>query len=99
MPAILTENLFIDNSTDAARLKDGSFLQRVARGHAAGLAAAFNLKKKTTTIPPPQPSLSPLHRAACRTFYKVQTGAFSKRANAEKLGSSTKRRRILPFYL
>lgn len=46
MPAILTENLFIDNIQDAQKLKDPVFLERLARGHVKGLERAFGLKKK-----------------------------------------------------
>ncbi|MDY7222096.1 N-acetylmuramoyl-L-alanine amidase [Halalkalibacterium halodurans] len=46
MPAILTENLFVDNARDAALLKDPAFLQQVARGHVEGIAKAFGLKRK-----------------------------------------------------
>ncbi|MGN7284348.1 N-acetylmuramoyl-L-alanine amidase [Shouchella rhizosphaerae] len=60
MPAILTENLFIDNANDAAKLKDPAFLTRVARGHVNGLAQAFRLKRKSGASEPdankPEPS-------------------------------------------
>ncbi|MCD4838178.1 N-acetylmuramoyl-L-alanine amidase [Neobacillus sedimentimangrovi] len=46
MPSILTENLFIDNPTDAAKLKDGAFLDKIAEGHVNGIAKTFGLKKK-----------------------------------------------------
>ncbi|NUK31055.1 N-acetylmuramoyl-L-alanine amidase [Parageobacillus sp. VR-IP] len=46
MPAILTENLFIDNANDAAKLKSDQFLQQIAYGHVIGLEKAFGLKKK-----------------------------------------------------
>lgn len=45
MPALLTENGFIDNFTDANKLKMSRFIQSLARGHANGLERAFNLKK------------------------------------------------------
>ncbi|MCA0162937.1 N-acetylmuramoyl-L-alanine amidase [Bacillus sp. RAR_M1_44] len=45
MPAILTENLFIDREKDAALLKQDSFLNLLAEGHAEGIAAAVGLKK------------------------------------------------------
>lgn len=48
MPAILTENLFIDNKSDAAKLKDDSFLDKIALGHVNGLVAALGLKQKAT---------------------------------------------------
>jgi N-acetylmuramoyl-L-alanine amidase len=46
MPAILTENLFIDNTNDAAKLKSEQFLLQVAHGHVEGIVKAFGLKKK-----------------------------------------------------
>lgn len=39
MPAVLTENLFIDRAEDAALLKDSSFLQATAEGHANRIEA------------------------------------------------------------
>lgn len=50
MPAILTENGFIDTSSDAALLKTDSHLNVVARGHVNGLVKNFNLIKKVTTV-------------------------------------------------
>lgn len=47
MPAALTENGFIDSAGDADKLKSAAFLEKVARGHATGLAKAFQLKKKS----------------------------------------------------
>lgn len=47
MAAILTENLFIDTKADADKLKSSSFLNKVAKGHAVGLAKALGLKKKS----------------------------------------------------
>ncbi|MBA4538814.1 N-acetylmuramoyl-L-alanine amidase [Bacillus aquiflavi] len=46
MPAVLTENGFIDNATDASKLKDSTFISRIARGHALGIARAFGLTRK-----------------------------------------------------
>jgi N-acetylmuramoyl-L-alanine amidase len=50
MPALLTENGFIDNTNDANKLKSPSFLTSIARGHANGLARAFNLSRKPTVL-------------------------------------------------
>jgi N-acetylmuramoyl-L-alanine amidase len=47
MPAILTENLFID-SRDAEKLKSNDYLQKIAQGHVNGLANAFDLTRKET---------------------------------------------------
>ncbi|WP_144462656.1 N-acetylmuramoyl-L-alanine amidase [Bacillus pumilus] len=52
MPAILTENLFIDRKEDAALLKQDSFLNLLAEGHAEGIAAAVGLKKVTSSSKP-----------------------------------------------
>lgn len=46
MPAILTENLFIDRAADADLLRSPAYLDRIARGHANGLAQAFNLQRR-----------------------------------------------------
>lgn len=48
MPALLTENGFIDNAKDAAKMKTSSWLEEVARGHVVGLAKALGLKSKAT---------------------------------------------------
>jgi N-acetylmuramoyl-L-alanine amidase len=54
MPAILTENLFIDNPADAAKLKSDAFLQAIAHGHVNGFEKAFELKKKAGAQSPAQ---------------------------------------------
>ncbi|PRS72140.1 N-acetylmuramoyl-L-alanine amidase [Bacillus sp. NMTD17] len=59
MPAILTENLFIDRKEDAALLKQEAFLESLAEGHAEGIAAAVGLKKvssSTKTKPSNKPA-------------------------------------------
>lgn len=77
MPAILTENGFIDNASDANKLKNASFLSTLARGHAEGIADAFNLKRKETTEDD--------------TLYKVQIGAFRNKTNADSLAAQARR--------
>ena len=54
MPALLTENGFIDNVTDANKLKDPAYINRIARGHVNGLVKAFGLKQKAAPQPAPQ---------------------------------------------
>ncbi|MGW0432222.1 golvesin C-terminal-like domain-containing protein [Micromonospora sp. NPDC003197] len=49
MPAILTENMFIDTLADANLLKRADFITAVARGHAQGIANYLGL----TSTPPP----------------------------------------------
>lgn len=43
MPAMLSENGFIDNVNDAEKLKDPNWRHKVAQGHVNGLVRAFNL--------------------------------------------------------
>lgn len=50
MPALLTENGFIDNANDAAKLKSSSFIENIARGHANGIVKNFNLPKKASAV-------------------------------------------------
>ncbi|WP_082234962.1 N-acetylmuramoyl-L-alanine amidase [Halobacillus massiliensis] len=48
MPSVLTENGFIDSTSDAAALKSDAFLNSIARGHAEGLAEALGLTRKAS---------------------------------------------------
>lgn len=45
MPAMLTENGFIDTKADADKMKQASWLDNVARGHVNGLEKALGLNK------------------------------------------------------
>lgn len=56
MPASLTESGFIDTKADADKLKSSSFLNKIAKGHAEGLAKAFKLKKKVIKVSQDKPS-------------------------------------------
>lgn len=76
MPALLTENGFIDTTADVNRLKDSSFITRIARGHVKGLERAFSLRKKQNNT----------------TIYRVQIGAFENKENADNLAAQARRR-------
>ncbi|RYG73452.1 N-acetylmuramoyl-L-alanine amidase [Lentibacillus lipolyticus] len=67
MPALLTENGFIDNDHDANLMKDPTWRQTVAQGHVNGLAKALNLERKESA----------------GTLYKVIAGSFQSKENAE----------------
>jgi N-acetylmuramoyl-L-alanine amidase len=84
MPALLTENLFIDNPNDAVKLKSEQFLLQVAHGHVQGIVKAFGLKKKAKPQPQPQQKVSD------KKLYRVQVGAFADRKNAERLAEELK---------
>lgn len=47
MPAVLTENGFIDNANDAAKLQTSSFIEAIARGHVNGIAEMYHLPIKS----------------------------------------------------
>ncbi|MCA1031652.1 N-acetylmuramoyl-L-alanine amidase [Bacillus timonensis] len=69
MPALLTENGFIDNVNDSRLIKDSAWREVVARGHVNGLAKAFKLEKK---------KIEDLHRVIVDG---VQVGAYQEDAN------------------
>ena len=50
MPALLTENGFIDNNSDASQLKKSAFIEAVAQGHVNGIVKSFNLKMKEDEV-------------------------------------------------
>jgi N-acetylmuramoyl-L-alanine amidase len=79
MPAVLTENGFIDHAVDASKLKSSSFLEGLARGHVNGMVAAFRLSKKSIT-PSSQPLPSPTN-----SLFRVQIGAFRNKTNVDQL--------------
>lgn len=84
MPAILTENMFIDTKKDADQLKKQSFINKIAQGHVNGIVKIFNLKKKKTKKPVQT-------KPTGNKLYRVQVGAFSKRSNAENLQKKLKK--------
>lgn len=54
MDAVLTENGFIDNPNDAAKMKNPAWIESVARGHAVGLEKVYKLSKKSGIQSQPQ---------------------------------------------
>lgn len=87
MPAILTENGFIDTAADAKKLKDSALVKKLGRAHAEGLAKALGLKKKAATpkpTPKPDPKPAPKPTPKPTAKYVVQAGAFAEKKNAEK---------------
>jgi N-acetylmuramoyl-L-alanine amidase len=87
MPAILTENLFIDNANDATKLKSEQFLLQVAHGHVQGIVKAFGLKKKTKTA-----SSQSQQKSSDGKLYRVQVGAFADPDNAKRLAEKLKKK-------
>lgn len=46
MPAVLTENLFIDVASDAGRLKRSEVIDAIIQGHVSGIAKYLGLKRR-----------------------------------------------------
>ncbi|SDE82004.1 N-acetylmuramoyl-L-alanine amidase [Fontibacillus panacisegetis] len=51
MPAVLTENLFIDVKNDADKLKQTDIIKLLVNGHAIGIAKYLGLRKKDVLAP------------------------------------------------
>ena len=86
MKAILTENLFISNITDAKLLANSAFIQKVANAHILGLEKFLGLKK-TGAQPPP----------INNKFWVVQIGAFEEKKLAQDLAAQLMREGYKPF--
>jgi len=83
MPAILSENGFMDNKEEAKLMLNANFQKEVAREHAKGICSYFGVKY-----------VAEKNEEESRTngkLYKVQVGAFSKKNNAEKLKEKLKK--------
>lgn len=80
MPAILTENLFVDNTNDAKLLKDPAFLQQVARGHVEGIEKAFGIKSNGRSSFVSKPSSPPQQLKKGEKPTQTKTGSPQKSA-------------------
>lgn len=56
MPAVLTENLFVDVVNDANKLKQQEVIEAIAQGHVRGVAQFLGLKPKVEKQPEPTDS-------------------------------------------
>lgn len=75
MKAVLTENLFLSNASDANLLKSQNFRQKIANGHILGVAKFLGLQEIE------QPTKKPIEEK----LYRVQIGAYEDKENAEAL--------------
>ena len=85
MSAVLTENGFIDTKKDADFLKSDANLRKVGEAHALGVAKYFGLQKK--------------EEPGQNVYYRVVTGSFSERANAEQRVAELKQKGFDSFIL
>jgi N-acetylmuramoyl-L-alanine amidase len=79
--AILTENGFMDNKREALLMLDASFQKECAIEHAKGICEYFKVKY----VPQSKPKPAPSKPSTGKSLYKVQTGAFGVKGNADAL--------------
>ncbi len=77
-PAFLIENGFMDSTTDVPVILKEDHATKTARGILDFLVDHFKLELSGQVVKPKQPE-------ADKKLYRVQVGAFSKKANAERL--------------
>lgn len=82
MDAVLAECGFMTNRNEARLLRSDTYRRAVAEAIVKALADQYKLVKKDGTAPAP---LSP------GGLYKVQTGAFQERKNADRLAAQLRR--------
>lgn len=78
MPAMLSENLFIDTKADATLLATDNFLEKIAQGHTNGIVKAFQLTKSKTSKTTKQTT-----NINKNTFYRVIAGSYNDKNNAD----------------
>ena len=79
MIAMLSENGFMDNKREAMLMLDTNFQKEVAREHAQGICDYFNVKYVDKVVIVKEVDKN----TNVKTFYRVVTGSFAERSNAE----------------
>lgn len=92
MTAILVECGFMDNREELALLKSDAYRRKCAQAIANGLIAQYGLKRKAVVVTPPAPKPSKPTK-----LYRVQIGAYSKKANADAEAAKAKRAGYTPY--
>jgi N-acetylmuramoyl-L-alanine amidase len=87
MTSILVEGGFMTNNEEAKLLKSDNYRRIVAGAILAGLVAQYGLKKKAAATQS-KTSTAPVQGK----LYRVQVGAFSNKANAERLAEELKKK-------
>jgi len=87
MPAILTENGFMDNKREAILMADTNFIKEVATEHTKGICKYFGIPYKATEVLKPvfdatvlfSKSIIPIHslnKTSCASYNNVISGTF-----------------------
>ncbi|MGG0889955.1 N-acetylmuramoyl-L-alanine amidase [Cytobacillus horneckiae] len=94
MPAILTENGFIDNKEDTDNLKQTAFINKIARGHVNGLAKVYKLEKKKESESKPNTSSKTHKIVKGDTFYSLAKKYNTTVANLRKLNPGVDEKKL-----
>ena len=65
------------------KLKKSSYLDKIAKGHAEGIAKALGLKKKSASSTNKNATTSTKTTNSKKTFYRVVVGSYTERKNAD----------------
>ncbi|MFW5437127.1 N-acetylmuramoyl-L-alanine amidase [Paenibacillus apiarius] len=82
MPAVLTENLFVDVAADAARLKRPEVIEAIISGHVEGVAKFLGLKPKQQPKQPANGAVNILGKASA-SIAQAKEWARAKKAPKE----------------
>lgn len=104
MTAILVEAGFMTNKEEAKLLKTDEYRRKVAGAIVDGLVAQYGLKRKATPAPtkpaPTKPAPKPQPKGDL--YYRVVTGSFTDRKNADERIAKLKKAGfdsfVLPYY-
>lgn len=98
MPSVLVECGFMDNLYEAELLKSDAYRRECARELAQGICDVFGKKYIEATKPVPVAPSRPIQTPSGK-LYKVQIGAFSVKANADKLSRELQAKGIKNFVM
>ncbi|MBN6889583.1 N-acetylmuramoyl-L-alanine amidase [Cytobacillus horneckiae] len=94
MPAIHTENGFIDRKSDADNLKQTAFINKIARGHVNGLVKVYKLEKKKESESKPNTSSKTHKIAKGDTFYSLAKKYNTTVSNLRKLNTGVEEKNL-----
>ena len=86
MPAVLSENGFMDSRVDSKIILTDAFSRQAAQAHANMVIEHFKLKKKNKPSAPAKPE-----KPADKTLYRVQVGAYKVLNNARAMENRLKK--------
>jgi len=92
MPAVLLECGFMDNPREALLMIDKNFQKECAREIAQGICEYFGVKYVPEPTPKIPQATTPKVKPANGVFYRVVTGSFKSKANAQARANELKKK-------